>query len=147
VTLKHAQTHNITSSVYTKLISFRLCPRPLPLYTKHENTATGRKLPGSNPGAYAEFLLCYLRNVAQRSPVPQFTRTKHFHLHGNGADRGGTILRLHTVLSNNNNNNYYYYYYLLSPLCRVFTIIYRKQTVFLGYITLQLFCNYNIWYM
>ena len=30
--------------------------------------------------------------------------------------------------------------YLLSPLCRVFTIIYLKQTMFLEYIVLQLFC-------
>jgi len=31
---------------------------------------------------------------------------------------------------------------LLSPLCRIFTIIYLKQTMFLGYILLQLFCIY-----
>jgi len=31
---------------------------------------------------------------------------------------------------------------LLSPLCRVFTIINLKQTMFLGYIALQLFCIY-----
>ena len=29
--------------------------------------------------------------------------------------------------------------HLLSPLCRVFTIMYLKQTMFLGYIVLQLF--------
>ena len=33
----------------------------------------------------------------------------------------------------------------LSPLCRVVTIIYLKQTMFLGCILLQLFRNYNIW--
>jgi hypothetical protein len=32
---------------------------------------------------------------------------------------------------------------LLSPLCRVFTIIYLKQTMFLGCVVLQLFCIYN----
>jgi hypothetical protein len=42
--------------------------------------------------------------------------------------------------NNNNNNN-------KSPLCRVFTIIYLKLTVLLGYIVLQLFCNYNLLYM
>jgi hypothetical protein len=31
----------------------------------------------------------------------------------------------------------------LANLCRVFTIIYLKQTMFLGYILLQLFCIYN----
>jgi len=31
---------------------------------------------------------------------------------------------------------------LLLPLCRVFTIIYLKQTIFLGYRVLQLFCIY-----
>jgi len=36
---------------------------------------------------------------------------------------------------------------LLSPLCRVFKIICQKQTVFLGYIVLQLFCIYNFCYM
>ena len=37
--------------------------------------------------------------------------------------------------------------YILSPLCRVFTIIYLKQTMFLGYRVLQLFCIYNLCYM
>jgi len=36
---------------------------------------------------------------------------------------------------------------LLSPLCRVLTIICQKQTVFLGYVLLQLFCIYNLCYM
>jgi len=36
---------------------------------------------------------------------------------------------------------------LLSPLCRVFTIIYLKQTMFLGFIVLQLFCIYNLCHM
>jgi hypothetical protein len=36
-------------------------------------------------------------------------------------------------------------YYLLSPLCRVFTIVYLKQTMFPGYIlVLQLLCGYNV---
>jgi hypothetical protein len=34
---------------------------------------------------------------------------------------------------------------LSSPLCKVFTIIYLKQTMFLGYIVLQLFWIYNLW--
>ena len=29
---------------------------------------------------------------------------------------------------------YYYYYYWLSPICRVFTVTYLKQTMFSGYI-------------
>ena len=33
---------------------------------------------------------------------------------------------------------------LFSPLCRVFTIIYSKQSMFLGYIVLQLFCSHNL---
>jgi hypothetical protein len=37
--------------------------------------------------------------------------------------------------------------YLLSPLRRVFTFIYLKQTMFLGYIVLHLFCIYNMCYM
>jgi hypothetical protein len=36
---------------------------------------------------------------------------------------------------------------LLSPLCGVFTIIYRKRTIFLGYLVLQLFCIYSLCYM
>jgi len=36
---------------------------------------------------------------------------------------------------------------LSSPLCRVFTIMYLKQTVLLGYIVLQLFCIYSSRYM
>jgi len=36
---------------------------------------------------------------------------------------------------------------LLSLSCRLFTIIYLKQTMFLGYILLQLFCFYNLCYM
>ena len=35
-------------------------------------------------------------------------------------------------------------HYRLSPLCRVFTIISLKQTMFLGYILLQLFCIYDL---
>ena len=35
----------------------------------------------------------------------------------------------------------------LSRLWWVFTIIYLKQTMFLGYIVLQLFCIYNLCYM
>ena len=34
--------------------------------------------------------------------------------------------------------------YLLLPLCRVFTLIYLKQNMFLRYIVLQLFCIYNL---
>jgi len=36
--------------------------------------------------------------------------------------------------------------FLLSPLCRVFTIMYQKQAMFLGYRVLQLFCIYNLCY-
>jgi hypothetical protein len=36
---------------------------------------------------------------------------------------------------------YYHYYYLLSPLSRVFTIIYVKQTMFIGYL---LSCKGNL---
>jgi len=35
----------------------------------------------------------------------------------------------------------------IPPLCRVFTIIYLKQTMFPGYMVLQLFCIYNLCYM
>jgi hypothetical protein len=37
---------------------------------------------------------------------------------------------------------YYHYYYSLSPLCRVSTLTYLKETTFLGYTVLQLFCSY-----
>jgi len=37
--------------------------------------------------------------------------------------------------------------YLLSPLHRVFTVIYLKQSMFLWYIMLHLFCIYNVCYM
>jgi len=36
---------------------------------------------------------------------------------------------------------------LLSPSCRVFTIMYQKQTMFLWYTVMQLFCIYNMCYM
>ena len=36
---------------------------------------------------------------------------------------------------------------LLSPLRRIFTIIYLKQTLFLGYVLFQLFCIYNLCHM
>ena len=35
----------------------------------------------------------------------------------------------------------------LSPLCTVFTILYLKQTMFLRYTVLQLFCIYKLCYM
>ena len=35
---------------------------------------------------------------------------------------------------------------LLSPLCMVFTNIYLKQTMFLGYIALQLHCSSIVWF-
>ena len=41
---------------------------------------------------------------------------------------------------------YYYYYYYLQPLYRVFTITYQKQTMFLSYVPLQLFCSFNLWH-
>ena len=46
---------------------------------------------------------------------------------------------------------YYYYYHNhhhhLLPLCRVFKIVYLKQTTFLGNVVLQLFCSYNLLYI
>ena len=33
------------------------------------------------------------------------------------------------------------------PLCSLFTIIYLKQTMFLGYLMSQLFCGFSMWYM
>jgi len=42
---------------------------------------------------------------------------------------------------------YYYFFFLSSLLCRVFTIIHRKQTMFLAYTVLQLFCSYNLCYV
>ena len=38
---------------------------------------------------------------------------------------------------------YYYYYYLLSHLCKVFKIIYLKETMFLEHKTSQLYCGYS----
>ena len=35
---------------------------------------------------------------------------------------------------------------MLSPLCRAFNIMYLKQTIFLRYIVLQLFCSCNLCY-
>jgi len=37
---------------------------------------------------------------------------------------------------------YYYYYYVLSPVCRLFTIMPFQQTTFLLYM-FQLFCGYS----
>ena len=43
------------------------------------------------------------------------------------------------IIINNNSN--------LSFLWKLFTIIYLKQTIFLGYMVLPLFSGYDIWYM
>jgi hypothetical protein len=46
---------------------------------------------------------------------------------------------------------YYYYYHHRHPCYHVYAgylqIIYLKQTMFLGYTVLQLFCVYNLRYM
>jgi len=36
---------------------------------------------------------------------------------------------------------------VLSSLYRIFTVIYLKQTMFLGYIMFQRFCSYNLWHI
>ena len=54
------------------------------------------------------------------------------------------LLSLNPGVNNQNYYYYYYYYYLLSPLCRVFTIICVKQTVLLGYVLLRFFCIYSL---
>jgi hypothetical protein len=38
-----------------------------------------------------------------------------------------------------------FYYYYLSPLCRVFTVLFLKQTTFVGYRVIWLLCSYNLW--
>jgi len=38
------------------------------------------------------------------------------------------------------------YYYMLPSLCTVFTIIYPKQTMSIGYVKLQLFCTFSFCY-
>jgi hypothetical protein len=43
--------------------------------------------------------------------------------------------------------HYYYYYYFVITSVRVFTIIYLKQTMSVGYIVLQLLSTYNLCYM
>ena len=59
------------------------------------------------------------------------------------------LLCVHISNNNNNNNNYYYYYYYyyLSPVCRGRTTMYLKQTMFVRYTVLQLFCIYNLSYV
>jgi hypothetical protein len=48
---------------------------------------------------------------------------------------------------------YYYHYYclllltLISLSCRVFALIFLKQTMFLGYTVMQLFCIYSLSHM
>jgi len=42
---------------------------------------------------------------------------------------------------------YYYYYYFRYHLCGLFTIIYLKQIMSVGYTVLQLLCAYNLCYM
>jgi hypothetical protein len=44
--------------------------------------------------------------------------------------------------SGKENYYYYYYYYSLSPLCRVFTVTFLKQTMSLANTVLQPFCSY-----
>jgi len=43
--------------------------------------------------------------------------------------------------------DYYYYYCLFLRLCRIFTIICLKQTMFIGYIVLRLFYSCNLYSM
>ena len=52
-----------------------------------------------------------------------------------------------SLSSPSSTRQYYCCCHYLSPLYRVFTIIYLKQTVFLRYIVLQLFSSYDIQYM
>lgn len=48
-------------------------------------------------------------------------------------------------------SDYYYDYYYILLFCitfiRIFTITQQEQTMYLGYIMLQLICGYNVWYM
>ena len=41
-------------------------------------------------------------------------------------------------------HHHHHHYYSLSPLCTVFTFLCLKQTMFMGYAVLQLFCSYNL---
>ena len=43
--------------------------------------------------------------------------------------------------------NYYYYYYYVTPLPRLLTIMYLKQTMFLWYVMSQVFCGYSLWHV
>ena len=63
-------------------------------------------------------------------------------------------LYLHQPMTCQDNCYYYYYYYYLlllssssssSPLCRVFTLTYLKQTMSLDNTVLQLFCSHYSW--
>jgi len=64
-----------------------------------------------------------------------------------------TVLLLSAVAFDRAIYYYYYYYYhhhhhhYLLPLCRVFKIVYLKQTMFLGNAVLQLFCSYSLLYI
>ena len=60
------------------------------------------------------------------------------HLHSFYVVKQGTLLLLLLLLLLR---------YFLSPFCKVFTVIYLNQTMFLRCIALQLFCNYNVCYM
>ena len=42
---------------------------------------------------------------------------------------------------------YYYYYYYYYHLYAGYLQMYLKQTMFLGYVALQLFCIYSLCYM
>jgi len=62
-------------------------------------------------------------------------------LNNNNEDDDDSIAYFVNNNSNNNNNNI-----LLLPLLAVFTIVYLKQTMFLGYKMMQLFCIYSLCY-
>jgi hypothetical protein len=55
-----------------------------------------------------------------------------------------TILQEFCQLRNKKTPVFQYYYYYLPPFCRVFRIVYVKQTTYLGHIVSQLFCTYNL---
>jgi hypothetical protein len=62
-----------------------------------------------------------------------------------------TLLSLYVYVTNMQFNCYSLVLFVLllssssSPLCRLFTIMSLKQTMFIEYVMLQLFYSYNVW--
>ena len=136
---------NVLVSLYQSAHAYSAKERQFWARTKCNNVLMCPSFYGDELALKLSWSPTYVLNLCIISILTLQTTTviaQHSTIHPQGALTCFVILRV--------NNDYYYscyYYYSLSPLYRVFTIIYLIQTMFLGHTALQLFCIHNLWYM